>query len=83
MGVIPIATDTGFARDLILDGKNGIVIPNPPTPTQVYEAILTASELTGSPQKSVEHLSWERLANIVLGDAEAIWNNERSKLNHE
>ena len=83
MGVIPVATDTGFARDLILDGKNGIVIPNPPTASQVHKAVLTASELTGSPQKSVEHLSWERLANIVMGDAEAIWNSERFKLAHE
>lgn len=83
MGVIPVATDTGFARDLILDGKNGIVIPNPPTASQVHKAILTASELTGSPQESVEHLSWERLAKIVMGDAEAIWNSERFKLAHE
>jgi glycosyltransferase involved in cell wall biosynthesis len=83
MGVIPVATDTGFARDLILDGKNGIVIPNPPTAAQVHKAILLASELTGSPQESVEHLSWERLANIVMGDAEAIWNKESLKFGHE
>ena len=83
MGVIPVATDTGFARDLIHDGKNGIVIPNPPTAIQVYKAILTASELTGSPQDSVEHLSWDRLTKIVMDDTEAIWNNESLKSTHE
>lgn len=75
-GVIPIATDTGFARDIIVEGINGIVIPNPPTAFQVCKAISAASELKGSPQESVKHLSWDRLAGIVMGDAEAIWNNE-------
>lgn len=74
-GVIPIATDTGFARDVITHGKNGIVIPNPPTAMQVYEAILAAVDLKGLPQESVKHLTWDRLADIVMRDAEAIWNN--------
>jgi glycosyltransferase involved in cell wall biosynthesis len=79
VGVIPVATDTGFARDIIVDGKNGVVIPNPPTAAQVHKAILSASELTGSPEESVGHLSWDRLANIVMSDAEVIWNSERLK----
>ena len=83
MGVIPVATDTGFARDIIVDGKNGVVIPNPPTAVQVHKAILSASELTGSPEESVRHLSWDRLANIVMSDAEAIWNSESLKFEHE
>ena len=73
MGVIPVATDTGFARDLIVQGKNGLVIPNPPTAPQVRDAILTAETLTGSPQESVKHLNWDRLSGIVMSDAKKIW----------
>ncbi len=83
MGVIPVATDTGFARDIIVDGQNGVVIPNPPSVAQVHEAILTASKLTGSPHESVAHLTWDRLANIVMNDANAIWNNGSSKVKNE
>jgi glycosyltransferase involved in cell wall biosynthesis len=82
MGVVPVATDTGFARDIIINGKNGIVIPNPPTATQVHEAILLASELKDSPKESVAHLSWDRLAAIVMNDAETIWKNDTSKNVH-
>ena len=72
MGVIPVATDTGFARDIILQGRNGLVIPNPPTPIQVRDAIITAANLDGSPQDSVKNLNWERLSRIVMKDANAI-----------
>jgi glycosyltransferase involved in cell wall biosynthesis len=83
MGVIPVATDTGFARDIIAHGKNGVVIPNPPTAAQVHQAILAAIDLTGSPQDSVEHLTWDRLSNIVLSDAHAIWSAESLDFGHE
>ena len=73
MGVIPIATDTGFARDLIVQSKNGLVIPNPPTALQVRDAILMAETLTGSPQESVKHLDWDRLSEIVMSYAKEIW----------
>ena len=72
--------DTGFARDIIVTGKNGVVIPNPPTVVQVHKAILTAADLTESPQESVAHLTWDRLANIVMSDANAIWNSGSSKV---
>ena len=79
MGVIPVATDTGFARDLIAQGKNGLVIPNPPTALQVRDAILIAETLTGSPQESVKHLNWDRLSDIVMNDAQEIWRIESSR----
>lgn len=83
MGVIPVATDTGFARDIIISGKNGVVIPNPPTAHQVHQAILAAMQLTGSPQESVEHLTWDRLSKIVMSDANAIWGKEGLEVEHE
>lgn len=82
MGVIPIATDTGFARDVIVSGENGVVIPNPPNPDQVCQAILTAMTLTGSPEESVKHLTWDRISNIVMSDANAIWNAESFNVDH-
>lgn len=72
MGVIPVATDTGFARDVILHGKNGLVIPNPPSPDQVRDAVNEAVNLAGSPQDSVKHLTWDRLSKIVMKDAYSI-----------
>jgi len=83
MGVIPVATDTGFARDIIAHGRNGVVIPNPPTAAQVHQAILEAIDLTGSPQDSVDHLTWDRLSDIVMSDAQAIWNAESLDVGHE
>ena len=83
MGVVPVATDTGFARDMIISGKNGVVIPNPPTAEQVHQAILAALLLTDSPQESVEHLTWDRLSKIVMNDANAIWSKESLKVEHE
>ena len=83
MGVIPVATDTGFARDIIAHGRNGFVIPNPPTTAQVHQAILEAIDLTGSPQDSVDHLTWDRLSDIVMSDAQAIWNAESLDVGHE
>ena len=83
MGVIPVATDTGFARDLIVQGKNGLVIPNPPTAIQVRDAILMAKTLTGSPQESVKNLNWGRLSDIVMGDARDIWNTKIPGSSHD
>jgi len=83
MGVIPVATDTGFARDLIVQGKNGLVIPNPPTALQVRDAILIAETLTGSPQESVKDLNWDRLSGIIMNDAQEIWSSNISESGHE
>jgi glycosyltransferase involved in cell wall biosynthesis len=83
MGVIPVATDTGFARDIIATGKNGVVIPNPPTAAQVHQAILEAIDLKGSPQDSVKHLTWDRLSDIVLSDAQTIWNTKSLDIDHD
>lgn len=83
MGVIPVATDTGFARDVIMDGRNGKIIPNPPTAEQVCEAILMADDLVDSPRASVQHLNWNRISNIVMGDAREIWKDQNMTLHHE
>jgi len=83
MGVIPVATDTGFARDIIVQGKNGLVIPNPPTALQVRDAILLAETLTGSPQESVKDLNWDRLSGIIMNDAQEIWSTNISESGHE
>jgi glycosyltransferase involved in cell wall biosynthesis len=73
MGVIPIATDTGFAKDVITHGSNGLIIPNPPTAVEVRDAILEASNLKGSPEGSVTGLNWTRISNIVMADAQEIF----------
>jgi len=79
MGVIPVATDTGFARDVIIDGQNGKLIPNPPTTMQVVEAILDAAQIIQSPHQSVGHLTWDRISKIVMEDAKGIWDKGKAK----
>lgn len=76
MGVIPVATDTGFAPDLIKSGINGLVITNPPTGKEIADSILMASKYKSAPQNSVQFLNWDRLSNIVITDATEIWNSE-------
>jgi glycosyltransferase involved in cell wall biosynthesis len=83
MGVIPVATDTGFAKDVIAHMSNGLIIPNPPTAAQVRDAILEASNLKGSPQEAVTGLNWTRISNIIMADAQEIFNTGLSGCAYE
>jgi glycosyltransferase involved in cell wall biosynthesis len=72
MGCLPIATDTGFARDFIQDGRNGYLVPRFPKADEVIEAIKNIGLLEISPSIAVRDLSWDRLAEIVIKDFESI-----------
>ncbi len=68
VGVIPVATNTGFARDVIQDGKNGIILNMSPKPEDVVAAIYAAAEILPSTTNSVSKLTWERMRNILQSD---------------
>jgi glycosyltransferase involved in cell wall biosynthesis len=72
LGCIPVATDTGFARDFITQEINGILLPTNPTANEVVQAILKASKITGDPREAVRELTWDRIAQITFSDFENV-----------
>ena len=72
MGVVAVATNTGFAKDVILDGINGIIISNPPTIVEIVTAIRRSSTLTSEVSTLISSLTWDRIADIVVADFEKI-----------
>jgi len=74
LGCKPIATDTGFARDVIEDGVNGYIIPINPTVSQVKEAILQTDKLQIPVNEFVNRLTWDRIASMTIQDHNSIIN---------
>ena len=67
-GMFAIATDTGFARDIIADGINGKIIPVEADYEKVRSAIVDAKLNENQSIQSVAELSWDRLARLYLCD---------------
>jgi glycosyltransferase involved in cell wall biosynthesis len=63
--VVPVATRTGFAPDLIRDGENGylcdIDAPTAAVAELVERAALNAADIRGT----VEHLTWKRFSRLI------------------
>lgn len=70
MGVIPIATRTGFAPDLITEGENGYLLPLVPTASEVLVAIQTA--LSAQLRVKSSGLTWDRITSMTIQDLQAI-----------
>jgi glycosyltransferase involved in cell wall biosynthesis len=68
LDLIPIATDTGFARDLIVDNENGFLLKQFPSVNEVKDAIQNSSSTSEKPSAVVKHLTWDRFSQIVLMD---------------
>lgn len=79
MGVIPIVTNTGFAKDVIEDRHNGIILPNPPNLSEILDGIENATKLTASPEASVKGLDWARIAKIIMQDSDEILSLDSQK----
>lgn len=80
MGLIPIATDTGFARDFIKNQHNGFLLSNPPTTREVRNAIISLAKIKSISNDSVKQLNWDRLAEIVMSDARMIMAKVKGEL---
>jgi glycosyltransferase involved in cell wall biosynthesis len=70
MGCRVVTTDTGFARDLIKDGVDGILLSNPPTVDEVVQALKRANNLKIKPD--VSWLTWDRITRMMLQDVNEI-----------
>jgi len=57
--VVPVATNTGFAPDLIVQGENGFIFDLDSPVEEICELIDKAFQIEGDVRKTVEHLSWE------------------------
>jgi glycosyltransferase involved in cell wall biosynthesis len=68
LGLIPIATDTGFARDFIKNAENGFLLSTAPTVEEVKSAILMSSKIVPKENQAVNLLTWDRLARTLLTD---------------
>jgi glycosyltransferase involved in cell wall biosynthesis len=74
MGVIPIATRTGFAPDLIRDGENGYLLPLVPTVSEVLDAMQVA--LSTKLKINSSGLSWDRITSMTIQDLREIQTNK-------
>ena len=74
LGVIPISTSTGFAPEFIKDGTNGYLLPLNPDPDFVVSKIVSVDKLSESPEFSVAHLTWDRIARLTYNDLLSITN---------
>lgn len=70
MGVVPIATRTGFAPDLIREGENGYLLPLIPTANDVLAAIQTA--LSAQLKVTSSGLTWDRITSMTIQDLQEI-----------
>ena len=64
--VVPVVSDTGFGRDLITSGQNGFVFPIGADAQLVCDQIRLAFLLDADIRSTVEHLTWERQAEMCL-----------------
>ena len=74
LGVIPISTSTGFAPEFIKDGTNGYLLPLNSNPDFIVSKIISVNKLTESPEFSVAHLTWDRIARLTYSDLLSITN---------
>ena len=74
MGVIPIATRTGFAPDLIREGENGYLLPLVPTVSEVLDAMHVA--LSTKLKIKSSGLTWDRITSMTIQDLREIQTNK-------
>jgi len=63
--VVPVATRTGFAPDLIRDGENGYLCEIDAPLATIASLIDRALANTQDVRGTVEHLTWRRVSELV------------------
>ncbi len=63
----PICTSTGWAPDLIEEGKNGLLLPVEPRHADVRKALLQAAKMKMTPRDSISQYTYDRyLSNFIF-----------------
>jgi glycosyltransferase involved in cell wall biosynthesis len=65
--VVPVASDTGFARDLIRHGENGYIFAVDADSSTIIDLVRLALANRLDIRATVKHLSWERFAREIIG----------------
>jgi len=65
--IVPVASKTGFAADIIRHGENGFLFQVDSAPQVVVDLIERAYELKTDVRKTAEHLSWENFSLQIQG----------------
>ncbi len=63
--IVPVASDTGFAPDIIEHGRNGYIFPVDAEVGHVCDLIDQAFENRQDIRKTVRHLTWQNLARQI------------------
>jgi len=63
--IVPVASITGFAPDIINHGQNGFLFPVEESVDAICELIDKAFELRTDVRQTVEHLSWKNFSHSV------------------
>jgi glycosyltransferase involved in cell wall biosynthesis len=63
---VPVASDTGFARDLITPGVNGFICATDASVDDYARAVETAFTLDTDVRATVDRYSWDRFAREML-----------------
>jgi glycosyltransferase involved in cell wall biosynthesis len=63
---VPVASNTGFAPDLIQPGRNGFIFKNDATPQQVADLIELAFALPADVRSTVEQYDWDRFSADIV-----------------
>jgi glycosyltransferase involved in cell wall biosynthesis len=60
--VVPVASKTGFAPDIITHGENGLLFEIDSSSEEISELIEQAFQIKSDIRKTVEHLSWKNFS---------------------
>lgn len=64
--VVPVVSDTGFARDVIRNGQNGFIYDIKAEVPEIVSLIRTAQRFRADVRESIEHLTWQHFARKML-----------------
>jgi glycosyltransferase involved in cell wall biosynthesis len=63
--VVPVASNTGFAPDLIVHGENGFIFDVDSSVEEICHLIEQAFQIKTNVRKTVEHLTWENFSQAI------------------
>lgn len=64
--VVPVASRTGFAPDIIRHGENGFIFDLDSSPENIAAVIESAYDLPGNIRETVEDLTWDNLSSAIV-----------------